>query len=92
MAVGCLAGHRAEIKINEVMAKEVSFTGSYLRRQSNAMKAQIARQLHSEIWPRIENGKIKPVIDRVFDFKDVILAHNRMESNLNIGKIVLQWR
>lgn len=90
--IAFLAGHRVELKINEVMAKEVSFTGSYLRRQSNAMKAQIARQLHSEIWPRIENGKIKPVIDRVFDFKDVILAHNRMESNLNIGKIVLQWR
>lgn len=89
--IAFLAGHRVELKINEVMAKEISLTGSYLRRQSSAMKAHIARQLRSEVWPKVEAGDIQPVIDHVFGFEDVILAHNRMESNLNIGKIVLKW-
>ena len=89
--IAFLAGNRVELRINEVMAKEISLTGSFLRRQSSTMKAHVADQLHAFIWPKIEQGEIRPVVDSVFDFKDVVAAHHRMESNINIGKIVLQW-
>jgi NADPH:quinone reductase-like Zn-dependent oxidoreductase len=43
------------------------------------------------VWPLLEQGKIKPVIDSVYAMKDVAAAHARMESSAHIGKIVLTW-
>jgi len=40
--------------------------------------------------PRFQQGEIKPIIDKVFDWKEVQEAHRYMEANKNIGKIVLE--
>lgn len=89
--IAFLAGNRAELKISDIMTKEIRLTGSFLRRQSTQIKAQIAKELTENIWPKINSGQIHPVIDSVYGFENVISAHKRMESNEHMGKIVLQW-
>ena len=56
----------------------------------NNAKSQIARSLEENVWPLLEQKKLVPVIDSVFDLADVSKAHRRMESSAHIGKIMLK--
>lgn len=89
--IAFLQSNSVELKISDIMTKEICLTGSFLRRQSLDVKAKIARELSESIWPKINLGQIVPVIDSVYGFENVVSAHKRMESNAHIGKIVLQW-
>jgi NADPH:quinone reductase-like Zn-dependent oxidoreductase len=55
-----------------------------------AEKGAIAASLREKVWPLIEAGKVKPVIDSVLPLAQAAAAHARMESSEHIGKIVLQ--
>lgn len=74
-----------------VMRRRLVITGSTLRPRSVAFKAAIARTLLQRVWPLLEQGLIKPVIDRTFAAAHAAQAHALMESNQHIGKIVLTW-
>ena len=52
-------------------------------------KAAIARALQDKVWPLLEAGRCKPVMDSVFSFDDVAKAHARMDEGGHIGKIIL---
>lgn len=72
-----------------VMLKRLTITGSTMRPRSAAEKGAIARALREHIWPLFDDGKITPIIDRVFNFDEVARAHELMESSAHIGKIIL---
>ena len=61
----------------------------YVRPRTVAEKAEIARGIEERVWPLVEAGKIKPVIDSTFPLANAADAHARMESSQHIGKIVL---
>jgi NADPH:quinone reductase-like Zn-dependent oxidoreductase len=52
-------------------------------------KAQIARELEQQVWPLLNEGKLKPLIFRTFRLEDAADAHALMESGAHIGKLVL---
>lgn len=83
-------GGKAEINLASVLMKRLTIAGSTLRPRSDGFKAKIARQLHEKVWPLLESGRIKPVIDSVFPLEKGAEAHERMESNQHIGKIILE--
>lgn len=87
--IGLLGGAKAELPLAQILLRRLTITGSTLRPRSNAYKASIANQLREIVWPLIETGKIKPVIDSVFPLAQADKAHERMESGEHIGKIVL---
>ena len=87
--IAFLKGSKAELDMMSLMLKRVTWTGSTLRAQSPAVKAQIATELEANIWPLIEQEKITPIIAATFPLDDVGAAHQLMESNAHIGKIVL---
>lgn len=87
-----LSGNRVDFKVSDIMAREVQLTGAYLRRQPNAIKAKIATQLHQKIWPKLNDGTIKPVIAHIFTIDEVKTAHEKMEQGQHIGKIILRVR
>jgi len=87
--IASLRGRQADLNIGPIMLKCLVVTGSVLRPRSNEEKAAIAASLYEHAWPLIESGKVKPVIDTVFPFKDVARAHELMESSQHIGKIIL---
>ena len=72
-----------------IMVKRLTLTGSTLRPRSPEVKADIARSLGRYVWPLIEEGRIKPLIDRTFPLAEAADAHRLMESSAHIGKIVL---
>ncbi len=87
--IAFLNGSQVEVDLMPLMLKRLTLTGSTLRAQSTAVKAMIAQELESRVWPLLNAKKIKPLIDSVFPLEQVIEAHRRMESNQHIGKIVL---
>jgi len=83
-------GGKSEINLAAVLMKRLSITGSTLRPRSDDFKANIARQLYDKIWPLLEAGRIKPIIDSIFPLAKAAQAHERMENGQHIGKIILE--
>ena len=82
-------GTKAEISAHLIMLKQITFTGSTLRNRAVSEKGLIADELLKNVWPLIEEGKIKPVIDKTFSLEDATKGHTLMDSSRHIGKIVL---
>lgn len=87
--IAFLRGPRQEVNFMPVMIKRLTLTGSTLRPRSAADKAAIAGQLRLQIWPHIEAGRIRPLLAQEFPLEEVAAAHELMESNRLVGKIVL---
>ncbi|HMI40772.1 MAG TPA: NAD(P)H-quinone oxidoreductase [Sphingomicrobium sp.] len=83
-------GAKAEIAIPEVMRRRLTLTGSTLRPRSVEFKTMVADELARTVWPYVEGGRLKPVIDSLFPLAEAAAAHERMEKDLHVGKIVLQ--
>lgn len=90
VSIAVQRGARAEVPVWQIMAKRLSLTGSTLRARPAAFKAALATELRERVWPHLEAGEIRPVIDSVFPLQQAADAHRRMESNAHVGKIVLE--
>ncbi len=84
-------GAKGEINAGLVLRKRLTITGSTLRPRPVAFKTAVALALREHVWPLIESGAIKPVIHSTFPAAQASRAHELMESNQHIGKIVLTW-
>lgn len=82
-------GSQADLNLMLVMLKRLTITGSTLRARANAEKAEIAQSVEREVWPLIEAGRIKPIVDSVMPLSKVAEAHARMAGSSHIGKILL---
>ncbi len=87
--IAFLGGSKAEVDFMQVMLKRLTVTGSTLRARAVEEKAQIAQSLVKNVWPLLDQGKIKPVIHKTFPLANAAEAHALMESSTHIGKIVL---
>ena len=90
VVIALLGGARADIDMGQVLRRRLHITGSTLRPRPVAFKAAIARQLREQAWPLFVQGKIKPVVHKVFPLAQAAEAHALMESSTHVGKIVLQ--
>ena len=88
--IAFLRSPKMEFNFLPVMLKRLTLTGSTLRPRTVAQKAVIAEELHSRVWPLLNDGKVKPVMDSTYPLADAAGAHARMESSGHIGKIVLE--
>jgi NADPH2:quinone reductase len=84
-------GAKAGFNAAEVLRRRLTITGSTLRPRPVAFKGRIAKALRSRVWPLLESGQVKPVIERVFPAAEASQAHVLMESSQHVGKIVLRW-
>jgi NADPH:quinone reductase-like Zn-dependent oxidoreductase len=71
------------------MMKRQRIIGSTIRARSEELKKIVMRDLYKKVWPFIESNEIKPIIHEVFNISETEKAHQIMENNENIGKIVL---
>jgi putative PIG3 family NAD(P)H quinone oxidoreductase len=74
-----------------IMLRRLTVTGSTLRPQSVEAKAGIAQSLRERVWPLLESGQIKIVIDKIFPLSEIAEAHRLMERSEHTGKIVLSF-
>lgn len=84
-------GLNAEFNAGLVLRRRLTITGSTLRPRSIAFKAAIAKRLQQHVWPMLAAGAIKPIVYQIFPASQAMQAHALMESNQQIGKIVLTW-
>jgi NADPH:quinone reductase len=89
--IAFLNGPKTTLDLRPLMVKRLVHTGSTLRPRSAQEKAVIADALHAKVWPLLEAGRCKPLIDSTFPLADAAAAHARMESSAHIGKIVLTF-
>ncbi|GAB4533769.1 MAG: hypothetical protein Tsb0019_35460 [Roseibium sp.] len=87
--IATLNGVSEKVNFSRLMVKRLTHTGSTLRPRSDAFKTAIADSLGEKVWPLIESGRIRPVMDSTFPLEQAADAHRRMESSGHIGKIVL---
>jgi len=87
--IAMLGGARAELKLNTVLMKRLTVTGSTLRSRSLSEKAAVAAAVHQHVWPLLAAGRMRPVIHATFPLDQAAEAHRLMESSNHIGKIVL---
>lgn len=94
VVIAVQGGIKCEVNAGLVLRRRLTLTGSTLRPRPIAFKAAIAKALLEQVWPKLSNGTIKPVIHSVFAAEEdgAVSAHTLMESNQHIGKIVLTWR
>ena len=87
--VGTTSGSKAEIDHSIVMRQRLKIMGTSLRTRSPEEKATATRLFAEQVVPLLATGAARPVIDKVFEMKDVRAAHERIESNESFGKVVL---
>ncbi|TCS97035.1 NAD(P)H-quinone oxidoreductase [Hazenella coriacea] len=74
----------------KIISKRLQITGTTLRTRDHAYKAELTHQFSSYALPLFQTGELKPVIDRIFSWEHVKEAHQYMEQNKNIGKLILR--
>ena len=87
--IGLMGGNKTEIDLAVLMMKRLRIIGSTLRTRPVTEKAKVRNQLYEKVWPKIESGEIKPVVDSVFPIEQVEEAHKLVKTDTTIGKVVL---
>lgn len=88
--IGLLGGTRAETTdLSRILIRRLKIMATTLRSLSKEDKTKLTREFASRALPLFNRGRLRPVIDRTFDWTDVREAHEYMENNRNAGKIVL---
>jgi NADPH2:quinone reductase len=87
--IAFLEGAIVNHDLRPLMMKRLTHTGSTLRPRTLGEKAAIAQALEANVWPLLESGRCKPIIDSRFPLREAAAAHRRMETSAHIGKIVL---
>lgn len=88
--IAALAGTKTEIDLKNIYVRNVRIIGSTLRSRAPEVKAQILAELVKNVFPKIEQGLIKPAIYKVFPIEQAEEAQAVLQRNENIGKVVLK--
>ena len=88
--LGFMGGVKLEnVDISPFLRKRITVTGSSLRSRSLDYQIQLRDIFVQELLPQIIKDNLKPIIDREFNWNQIVEAHIHMESNANMGKIVV---
>ena len=90
VVIGLQGGVRAEMDLSVLLTKRASVHATSLRARPEHEKAAIVAAVLAEVWPAVEAGQVRPVVDRVLPLEEVAQAHRLMESSAHVGKIVLR--
>ncbi len=88
--ISFLRGAKTEVNLAPILLKKLSVYGSLLRNRPVREKGVFVRAIHRRIWPYVDKGRIRVVIDSEYGLEDAQKAIQRMEQSLNSGKIVLR--
>lgn len=90
VTIGMQGGTTAELDMSALMAKNVGLFGTSMRRRPDSEKATICREVEKHVWPWIEAGVVKPVVDRVMPMQEAGAAQQLLEDGTVIGKVALE--
>lgn len=89
VVIGVLGGLMAEVNLAQLLMRRYQILGLVMRSRPVADKIAITQAFIRESLPSFSSGRLAPVIDSVFPLAEAKRAHEKMETNDNLGKIVL---
>lgn len=90
IVISTLAGTETNLPLRPLLTKGLHLVGSMLRKRSSEEKAQLLKELVEKVWPKLEDGTIKPSVCKVLPIEKAEEAHAILENGQNIGKVVLR--
>ena len=90
IVISTLAGIETSVQLRPLLTKGLHLVGSMLRNRTPEFKAYILSELVKNVWPKIEDGTIKPSIYKVLPITEAEAAHAILERGENVGKVVLR--
>ncbi|WP_067964451.1 NAD(P)H-quinone oxidoreductase [Nocardiopsis trehalosi] len=87
--IGLMGGRSAELDLGRMLVKRLSVHATTLRARPVEEKAEIVAGVAEHVWPLVEDGTVRPIVDRTVPLREAAEAHRIMESSAHVGKIVL---
>ncbi|WP_395295185.1 NAD(P)H-quinone oxidoreductase [Kitasatospora hibisci] len=88
--IGLQGGVKGELDLNSLLRKRGAVIATNLRGRPLAEKAAIVAAVREHVWPLVESGVVRPVIDRVLPLTDAAAGHRALENGEQVGKVVLR--
>ncbi|PWR08732.1 NADPH:quinone oxidoreductase [Micromonospora sicca] len=89
VVIGMQGGRKGELDLGALLAKRASVAATALRSRPLAEKAEIVRGVREQVWPLVESGAIRPIVDRRLPMADAAEAHRLVETSDHLGKVLL---
>jgi putative PIG3 family NAD(P)H quinone oxidoreductase len=92
MIIGFQSGAVAEFNLGKLMRRRASVHSTGLRARPREEKAEIVASVREHVWPLVESGAVRPVIDRTVPMWDAAAGHRILEESTHVGKVLLTVR
>jgi putative PIG3 family NAD(P)H quinone oxidoreductase len=92
MVIGFQGGNVGELDLTKLMARRASVHSTGLRARPPQGKAEIVASVREHVWPLVESGRVRPIVDRTVPMHDAATAHRMLEESTHVGKILLTVR
>lgn len=89
VVIGLQGGTTAEINLGLLLARRARVVGTTLRARPAEQKAAIVAAVRRDLWPLVEAGRVRPVVDRVLPITEAAEAHRVLEASEHVGKVAL---
>ncbi|MEU4779475.1 NAD(P)H-quinone oxidoreductase [Micromonospora sp. NPDC023633] len=89
VVIGMQGGRKGELDLGALLAKRGTIAATALRSRPLDEKAEIVRGVREQVWPLVESGAVRPVVDRRVPMTEAARAHRLVESSDHVGKVLL---
>ncbi len=89
VVIGLQGGVKAELDLGLLLAKRAAVLATALRARPDEEKAAIVRSVREHVWPQLESGAVRPVIERTLSMPEAAEAHRVLEAGGHVGKVLL---
>ncbi|MDX2912767.1 MULTISPECIES: NAD(P)H-quinone oxidoreductase [Streptomyces] len=87
--IGMQGGIKGELNIGALLAKRAAISATSLRARPAQEKTAIVAAVREHVWPLIDGGHVRPVVDREIPMSDAAAAHRVLEESGHVGKVLL---
>ncbi|MEU9973877.1 NAD(P)H-quinone oxidoreductase [Streptomyces sp. NPDC051014] len=87
--IGMQGGIKGELNLGVLLGKRAAITATSLRARPLTEKATVVAAVREHVWPLIEGGRVRPVVDRELPMSEAAEAQRLVEASGHIGKVLL---
>jgi NADPH:quinone reductase-like Zn-dependent oxidoreductase len=90
VVIGLQGGTKGELDLGKLLGRRAAVLATSLRARPPHEKAAIVAAVRAQVWPLLDEGRVRPVVDRVLPLADAPEAHRVVEAGQHVGKVVLR--
>lgn len=89
VVIGLMGGRKGELDLGKLLSKRAAVIATSLRARPAEEKAAIVAAVREHVWPLIEDGAVRPIVQGTHPLERAADAHRELEASGHIGKILL---